>query len=66
MRVIAGIKVIPDDLACRVDAGCNGAVDGQEVVEGGVIATAIQEAWPEALMPDGSVPLVPRESSRML
>src|SRR5205823_12224579 len=44
VRVIAGIKVIPDDLACRVDAGCNRAVGGQEVVEGGVIAAAIQEA----------------------
>ena len=40
----AGVEVLPDDLACGVDAECLGAVGGQGIVEGGVGATAEEEA----------------------
>src|SRR5207244_11334001 len=38
------VLVIPDDLARGVDAVCNGAPGGQGIVNGGVGATAKEEA----------------------
>jgi len=32
----AGVLIIPDDLACGVDAGCNRGVGSQGIVERGV------------------------------
>jgi hypothetical protein len=39
-----GVDIKPDDLAPIVDAGCHGAVGGQEVVDHGVTSATQEEA----------------------
>jgi hypothetical protein len=40
----AGVDVPPDDLACIVDALCNGADGGQGIIEGGEGTAAVEKA----------------------
>jgi hypothetical protein len=79
--MIAGIKVIPDDLTRIVDSGGNGVARAQGIVEGGVGAGAagiVEEAVVArgvAVIPDDEtrgvdadtiVPRVPRGSSSVV
>jgi len=51
VSVVAGVEVIPDDLARTVDTEGFGAVGGRGIVEGGVSAAAVKEAV-AAVSPD--------------
>src|SRR5262249_21296172 len=44
VRHLIAVEVIPDDLACVVDAFCNCAADTQRIFKGGEVAPAVEEA----------------------